>query len=147
MKSCGDVMTADPVCCLRTDTIERVAHLMKMEDVGSIPVIESQKSRKLVGIVTDRDIVLKAVTDRRYGQDTTVEAVMTHDPVTCREGEKLDKALKKMADHQVRRIPVVNGGDEIVGIIAQADIATRTEEPAKTAEVVEEISKADPTKS
>jgi CBS domain-containing protein len=115
---------------------------MKLEDVGSIPVIESQNSKKLVGIVTDRDIVLKVVTDRRYGQDTTVEAVMTRDPVTCRKDENLDKALKKMADHQVRRIPVVNGGDEIVGIIAQADIATRTEEPTKTAEVVEEISKA-----
>jgi CBS domain-containing protein len=141
MKTCGDIMTANPVTCLTSDKIESVARLMKTEDIGSVPVVDNQDSRRVVGIVTDRDLAVNVLTRAEDGHNITVEMVMTHDPVTCYEHDGLDKALKAMADYQVRRVPLVNERDELVGIIAQADIATRTEEPVRTADVVEEISK------
>jgi CBS domain-containing protein len=143
MKSCREVMTANPVCCLPGDTVEQVARTMKTEDVGPIPVIENHTSRKLVGIVTDRDLVIKVLAEGRNGQDTNVETVMTHDPITCEDQDSLDKAMQLMSEHQIRRIPIVNARHEIVGIIAQADIATRVDEPQKVSNVVEEISKPD----
>jgi CBS-domain-containing membrane protein len=72
-----------------------------------------------------------------------VQEVMSRDLVTCREDDDVDTAFQAMANYQIRRIPVVNDRNEIIGIIAQADIATRVEEPKKTAEVVEEISQPD----
>lgn len=141
MTTVRDVMTANPSCALPTDTVHQVAQLMKSEDVGPIPVVESHDSKKLVGIVTDRDLVLKVLAEGRNGQDTTVETVMTRNPVSCRENDSLDQALQAMSQYQVRRIPIVNDRNEIIGIIAQADVATRVEQPNRTAEVVEDISK------
>jgi CBS-domain-containing membrane protein len=141
MKTCSDIMTPDPVSCLATDSIEHVARLMQSEDIGSLPVVDDERSRQVVGIVTDRDLAVNALTQRGDGHNLTVEMVMTHNPVTCREHDGIDKAMKAMADYQVRRMPIVNDQNELVGIIAQADIATRTEEPVRTADVIEEISK------
>jgi CBS domain-containing protein len=116
---------------------------MRAEDVGSVPVVENQSTKRLAGIVTDRDLVLKVLAEGRNGQCTTVQEVMSRDLVSCREHDDVDKAFKAMSNYQVRRIPIVNERNEIVGIIAQADIATRVEEPKKTAAVVEEISQPD----
>ena len=140
MQKCSDVMTADPVCCLTGDTAEKAAQLMKSEDVGSIPVVEDKRAMRLAGIVTDRDLVLKVLAEARDGKDILVQDVMTLDPVTCHRDDDLQIALDAMANNQVRRIPVVNDNGSIVGIIAQADIATRTEEPEEVAEVVTEVS-------
>ncbi len=145
MATCRDVMTANPTCCVPTETVQHVAQLMKNENVGPIPVTESQNSKKLVGIVTDRDLVLKVLAEGRSPQDVSVEEVMTRNPVTCRETDDVDNAMQAMSQHQVRRIPIVNDRNEIVGIIAQADIATRVEQPRKTADVVEEISRSNST--
>ncbi|MCI0710717.1 MAG: CBS domain-containing protein [Chloroflexi bacterium] len=139
MSKCRDVMTANPVCCLSSDTIERVAQLMKIHDVGSIPVVEHHSPQQVVGIVTDRDLVVNVLANGRASQ-SPITSAMTPDPVTCYEDDNLDYVLQLMSDHQVRRIPVLNSKDEIVGIIAQADIATRLNQPIKTAEVVEAIS-------
>ena len=140
MKKCSEVMTKDPVCCLPNDSVAKVAELMKNENIGSIPVIESQQTQKLVGIVTDRDLALKIVSEGRDAKSTNVEAVMTRKVVTCFAGDDLQKALNVMAGHQLRRIPVVDNDNKIVGIIAQADVATRVDQPEKTAEMVKEIS-------
>lgn len=140
MKKCSEVMTKDPVCCLPNDSVAKVAELMKNENIGSIPVIESQQTQKLVGIVTDRDLALKIVSEGRDAKSTFVEAVMTRKVVTCFAGDDLQKALNVMAGHQLRRIPVVDNDNKIVGIIAQADVATRVDQPEKTAEMVKEIS-------
>ena len=142
MKTCADMMTRNPICCLPTDTIECVAQMMKAQDVGSIPVVENPNSKKLVGIITDRDLVLKGVAEGRDCRGSSIAEIMTRNPVTCRERDDVEKAFKAMSDHQVRRLPIVNDNNEIVGIIAQADIATRVEQPNKVAEVVGEISKA-----
>ena len=140
-KKCADLMTKEPVCCLPTDTAARAAQLMKDADVGPIPVVENEQSKRLVGIVTDRDLALKVVAEGRDPNAVKVEELMTREPVTCRAGDDLHEAVSLMAARQLRRIPVVDEGGKIVGIIAQADVATRTEAPEKTAGVVEEISK------
>ena len=142
MMKCNEVMTKDPVCCLPNDSVFKAAELMKIENVGSIPVIESEQSQKLVGIVTDRDIALKIVSEELDAKATKVEAVMTHKVVTCHVDDDLQKALDAMAEHQLRRLPVVDSDNMIVGIIAQADVATRVDEPEKTGTMVKEISQA-----
>jgi CBS domain-containing protein len=142
MKKCNEVMTKDPVCCLPNDSVAEAAELMKSENIGSIPVIENKHSQKLVGIVTDRDLALKIVAGALDARSTKVETVMTHNVVTCRADDDLQKALDAMAEHQLRRIPVVDNDNKIVGIIAQADVAIRADQPEKTAEMVKEISQA-----
>ena len=142
MKKCNEVMTKNLVCCLPNDSVAKAAELMKSENIGSIPVIEDEQTKKLVGIVTDRDLALKIVAEGRDATSTKVEAVMTHKVVTCRADDDLQKALDAMAEHQLRRIPVVDDDNKILGIIAQADVATRVDQPEKTAEMVKEISQA-----
>ena len=142
MKKCNEVMTSNPVCCLPTDSVAKAAGLMKSKDIGSIPVIENEQTKKLVGIVTDRDLALKIIAEGRDPKTTNVEAVMAHNVVTCRIDDDVQKALDSMADFQLRRIPIVDNNNQIVGIIAQADVATRVDEPEKTGEMVMEISQA-----
>ena len=142
MKTCNEVMTKNPVCCLPNDMVAKVAKLMKRENVGSIPVIENEKTRKLVGIVTDRDLTLKIVAKELDAKSTKVDDVMTRKLVTCRAEDDLQKALDAMSEHQLRRIPVVDKDNKILGIIAQADVATRVDRPKKTAAMVKEISRS-----
>ena len=139
--TCSDVMTKDPTCCVPTDSTSRVAKLMKTEDVGSLPVCESRQNRKLMGIITDRDLAMHIVAEGRDANTTLVQDVMTRDPLTCTPDEDLEKACEMMQTHQVRRIPVVDRSGKLMGIIAQADIATRSGRPEKMAETIEEISK------
>jgi CBS domain-containing protein len=139
---CKEIMTEDPVCCLPGDTVDQAAQLMKDDDVGSIPVIADQKTKRLLGIITDRDLAIKVVAPAREISAVKVEEVMTNDPVTCHADDDLNEAVDAMEMHQVRRIPVVDDNNRIIGIIAQADIAIRVREPETTAEMVEEISKS-----
>ena len=139
MSTCRDVMTREPACCQPTDSLVRVAQTMKSEDVGAIPIVEGS-SRQLVGMVTDRDIVVKALATGRSPEQTTVREVMTTDLVTCREDEEVTSAVSRMAERQVRRIPVVDRGGSLTGIIAQADVATRVHKDQTTGELVEAIS-------
>ncbi len=141
MKSCLEVMTREIVCCLPEDSVEHAAMLMKAEDVGPIPVVDSQAGRKLIGIVTDRDLVMKVIAEGFDPKITRVGDVMTVDPVTCHEDDNIDDAVDLMSEHQVRRIPVIDDDGRIVGIIAQADVATRVSKSKKTGDVVEKISK------
>ena len=142
MKKCSEVMTKNPVCCRPDDMVAKAAQLMQSENIGSIPVIENEQTQKLVGIVTDRDLALKIVAKGQDAKSTKVEAVMTRQMVTCRAGDDLQIALDAMAEHQLRRIPIVDNDNRIVGIIAQADVATRVNQPEKTAEMVKEISQS-----
>jgi CBS domain-containing protein len=139
---CNEVMTKKPVCCLPNDIVTKVAELMKRENVGSIPIVEDEQTRKLVGIVTDRDLTLKVVAEGLDAKTTKVEDVMTGEVLTCLAGDDIRKALDAMAGHQLRRIPVVGKGNKIVGIITQADVATRVDKRKKMAKMVKEISQA-----
>lgn len=139
MRSCNDVMTPDPTCVSASDTVKSAAEVMKIEDVGAVPVVDADGSKKLVGIITDRDIVMNVIAE---GGDINVkiDGVMSRNPVTCRGDEDVVNALDRMAQHQIRRIPVVDSKGNVVGIISQADVATRVDLPEKTADVLENIS-------
>lgn len=140
MPKCSDVMTRDPVTCVPTDGITRVAQIMKEQDVGSVPVVDAAESRRLVGIVTDRDIVIKLVAQGRGVEAATVRDAMTNNPTSCRDTDDVESAFKAMAQRQVRRMPIVERDGRLVGIIAQADVATRVHLDEKTGELVEAIS-------
>jgi len=142
MKKSNEVMTKDVVCCVPTDTVIKAAQLMKNKDIGSVPVVDHNQTKKLVGIVTDRDLALAIIADGREARTTKVEDVMTRSVVTCRAEDSVQEALDAMAEYQLRRIPVVDKDNKLVGIIAQADVATRVNQPEKTAEIVKEISQA-----
>jgi CBS domain-containing protein len=130
-----DVMTSNPTTCEPTATLVDAAKVMAREDVGPVPIVEGGK---LVGLVTDRDIIIRAVAEGRDVTGTTVRDVASKDLVTVTADEDLDRALQLMAQHQVRRIPVVEG-DRVVGIVSQADVA-RAADDEKTGEVVQQIS-------
>ena len=140
MKKCTDVMTKDVVTCTPENTIAEVARLMKTEDIGPGLILDNEQSKTLVGIVTDRDIVVKAIADGKDVKTTRVGDVMSKKLVTCRADDDVDVAMKSMAQFQLRRIPVVGENMKLLGIISQADVATRVDAPEKTGEVVKEIS-------
>ena len=137
-----DVMTKDPVFCEPGDSITKVARIMKQEDVGSVPVVESKESRKLLGIITDRDIVVKIVAEGLAPDAPTVTEAMTPNPASCREDDDVEYAVKLMKERQVRRMPIADAAGRLVGIIAQADVATRVNKDSKTGELVEAISES-----
>ena len=130
-----DVMTQSPVTCEPDATVVDVAKLMEREDVGPIPVVEGDR---LVGIVTDRDLVLRVIAPGRDPQQTSVKDVISKDIVTVSPDEDLERALSVMTEKQVRRVPVVEG-ERLVGIVAQADVARAADEE-RTGEVVQQIS-------
>ncbi len=139
MPTCQEVMTREPVCCEPTDSITRVAELMKQEDVGSVPVVDGQVSRRLIGIVTDRDLVTKILAGGRSVEQATVRDAMTSHPASCREEDDMTEAMSVMGQRQVRRMPVVDVDGRVTGIIAQADVATRMRSDTDTGQMVESI--------
>ena len=135
-----ELMTPNPVCCLPTDTAQKVAAVLRDNDIGSVPVLENQHSRKLIGVITDRDLCCSVVADGLDPKSTPIEKFISPDPVTCREGENVEKCEKAMQEHQVRRIPIVDGEGNCIGIVSQADLALK-EKPEKVSVTVAEISK------
>jgi CBS domain-containing protein len=140
MPTCRELMTHEPVCCEPNDAVTRVAELMKTADVGSVPVVESLSSRRLVGIVTDRDLVTKVVAGGHAVAQATARDAMTFNPTSCNEDDDVSRAMTLMSQRQVRRMPVVDGQGRVTGIIAQADVATRMRSDAETGHMVESIS-------
>ena len=134
-KSVRDTMTANPRAITPGDPIVEAARLMSDEDIGSLPVTEEGR---LVGMVTDRDIAVRVIAEGKSPESTTVGEVLSRDPVAAEPGQDLDEALRLMAQHQVRRLPVVEE-DRLVGILAQADVALEEKEK-KTGGLVESIS-------
>jgi CBS domain-containing protein len=140
MPKCSDVMTPDPVACEPADSVRKAATMMKQHDVGAIPAVDSQSSKRLVGIVTDRDIVVKILAADRSVDEATVQEAMSSNPVSCRVDDDVDQAMALMSERQVRRMPVVDEAGRLRGIIAQADVATRVNRDERTGEMVEAIS-------
>jgi len=135
-RSVKDVMTPNPRTVTPETSVVEAAKLMTSEDVGPLPVVEGGE---LVGIVTDRDLVVRVIAEGRDPESTLVGDVCSSKPVTVSPEDDVSHALALLAQHQVRRLPVAEG-DRIVGIVAQADIA-REESNAAVGEVVEEISR------
>jgi CBS domain-containing protein len=137
-----ELMSSNPVCCLPTDSAQRVARMMCDHNVGSIPVVMDQEKRQLAGVITDRDLCCSVVADGRDPKTTTIEKFMTLNPVTCREGENVENCERLMQEHQIRRIPIVDSNDHVIGIVAQADLALK-DKPERVSKTVAEISKAE----
>jgi CBS domain-containing protein len=135
-KSVRDVMTPGVRTVSPSQSLAEAAEVMKGEDVGSVPVVEEGR---LAGIVTDRDIVIRAVAERRDPQTVKVDEIASRELVTVEPEQDMDEALALMASHQVRRLPVVEAG-RLVGMLAQADVALEAKEK-QVGETVEEISK------
>jgi CBS domain-containing protein len=134
-----DIMTKNIECVTADDTAERAACIMRDEEVGIVPVVENQKNMKLSGVVTDRDITIRMVAEGK-NSDTRVRDVMSDERlVTVRPDADITEVMDRMKTEQVRRIPVVED-DRIVGIIAQADLATEGPGDSEVGEVVERIS-------
>jgi CBS domain-containing protein len=135
-KSIREVMSSNP-CAIEADKpVAYAARMMKDEDVGLAPVVEGDR---LVGTLTDRDIVVRVVAEGKDPQSVTVREVASTEVVTVDPQQELDEALQLMASKQVRRLPVVEGDGRLVGVLAQADIA-REAEDKQTGQLVEDIS-------
>ncbi|HSJ25546.1 MAG TPA: CBS domain-containing protein [Longimicrobiales bacterium] len=134
-----ELMSSDLECVTRQDSLSRAAQIMKQADIGAVPVVEDQNSMRLVGVITDRDIAVRHVAGDN-ADDCTVGDHMTDGRLfTCSPDDEVDQVLRTMKSQQVRRVPVVEG-ERLVGIIAQADIATDLSDDSRTGEVVERIS-------
>ena len=161
---CRDIMTKDLAVASRETSIVQVALMMKQEDTGVIPVVEydvmagngrtneaDTKDRnyetrnysrgKLIGLITDRDIVIRAVAAGKDCNNSRAQDVMSVDIHTAHPNDRVVDVIRKMGDKQVRRIPVVNDNKYLVGMISMADVATETREDRELAEALEDISK------
>ena len=134
-----DVMTADVEVCTPQTELYYVARMMAERDVGAIPVVESTDTMKPVGIITDRDIVVRALAKRQDPNDLRCGDCMTSDPLTVSADTSLSDCLDRMEERQVRRMIVVDESGRCCGIVAQADIARKAPE-GETAELVRDIS-------
>ncbi|HEX8370179.1 MAG TPA: CBS domain-containing protein [Pyrinomonadaceae bacterium] len=135
-RRCREIMTRNVTTATRAMSLQAVAALMRDGDMGSLPIVENGK---LVGIVTDRDIVVRAVAAGRDAA-TAIGEVMTAEIFAVRAEDFVFEAIRLMGDRQVRRVPVINENGELIGIIAMADVALETEDEREIAETLEEIS-------
>lgn len=135
-KSVKDAMTSDVRTAEPSQSLSDVALVMKQEDVGSVPVVDSGR---LIGMLTDRDIVIRGIADGSDPHAIQAGDIASRDLVTVRPDDDLDDALRLMAQHQVRRLPVVEDG-RLVGVVAQADVAHEAKDKV-VGQVIEEISK------
>ena len=133
---CREIMTSSVKTATRDMTLQDAAAVMRDGDMGAIPVVEAGK---LVGIVTDRDIVIRSIADGR-GADSSVGEAMTSQIFSVKQDDFVFEAIRLMGDKQIRRVPVVNENGELAGIIAMADIALEMEDEREIAETLEEIS-------
>jgi CBS domain-containing protein len=134
-KTVKDAMSTSPRTIEADTSIQEAAKLLRDENVGSLPIVDGDR---LTGIVTDRDIVIKAVADGTI--DTTAGVIAAKELVTVDPQQPLSEAARLMAEHQVRRLPVCEEDGKLVGMLAQADVAKHGGEDSRTGQMVEEIS-------
>ena len=133
-----EAMTSNPRTIQTQSTITEAATLMRDEDAGFAPIVDGDR---LVGAITDRDIAIRVVAEGKDPQTTKVADCMSSNLVTIDPQQELDEAQRLMAQHQVRRLPVVEEDGKLVGVLAQADVAMSSTSDSRTGEMVEEISK------
>ena len=135
-KSISEAMTANPCAIDSEKSVAYAAQMMRDEDVGFAPIVEGDR---LVGAVTDRDIAVKVVAEGKDPEQTSVREIASTELVTVNPQQELDEALRLMASHQVRRLPVIEKDGRLVGVLAQADVAQEAD-AKDTGRMVEEIS-------
>lgn len=135
-RRCREIMTGSVRTAQREMTLREVAAIMREGDMGAVPVVEAGK---LVGIVTDRDIVVRAIAEGKNA-DAIIGDVMTTEIFSVKPDDFVFQAIRLMGDKQIRRVPVVSETGELAGIIAMADVALEMEDEREIAETLEEIS-------
>ncbi len=140
----SDIMTKDVTTCSPRDSLREVADRLESENVGSLPVVDNGR---LVGIITDRDIVCRVIAEGRDTRNSFVADAMSEDLVTCWADDSLITVINRMGEHQIRRLPVVDTNGRLRGIIAMADIALEAEDDREVAEALEEISRPTPNRA
>lgn len=138
-QKCRDIMTKNPTAANREMTLQEVSRLMRDGDFGVLPVVEKDTG-KLVGILTDRDIVVRAVAEGKNIIESTVGEAMSEKLYTAKPDDFVFEAVRTMGERQVRRIPIVDEVGVLQGIIAMADIALEMEDQREIAETLEDIS-------
>lgn len=138
----GELMTADPVCCAQWESAASAAKMMQVLDVGVIPIVESDKSYRLVGIVTDRDLCMSVVAKGLDPSLVSLDQCMSELLICCNPGDELNYALDLMKSNKIRRLPVVDDQFRIQGIVSTADIALYSDvAPEMINLTIKEISK------
>ncbi|MDZ5470664.1 CBS domain-containing protein [Bacillus sp. 31A1R] len=140
MDKIRDVMTKDVECCTLLDNVFEVAVKMKDLNVGAIPIVDNEK---LVGMITDRDIVVRGVAEKNPGS-TKVEEIMSGEMITCTPDTSTKEAAGLMSKHQIRRLPVVEN-DKLVGIVALGDLAVRKRSDEQAGRALSDISETNET--
>lgn len=136
MKTARDLMTSPAECLAPDETLVDAARMFSKYDVGSMPVVDGDT---LVGVITDRDIVVEGVSKNLDLTDTPVSRIMSRSVITVQVTDDAEAVARVLADNQIRRVPVVDG-DRVVGVVSQADVALELDN-ATAGEVVEEISR------
>ena len=137
MNQISDIMTRDVRCVAPHDSLQRAAKFMNELNVGALPVWDGQN---LIGMVTDRDITIRGVAEGKQVDSAPVSDVMSTDVQCCFEDEKIDDVMEKMRDSQIRRIPVMNRQNQLVGMISLGDLATKTTSDDDVHSTLENIS-------
>lgn len=137
----GDVMTLNPKTVTEKESVVEVARIMRDQDIGVVPVVEG---RKIIGVVTDRDIVVRALADGKDCKNISVKDVMTKNIHSVKEETPVDEVFNLMSKDEIRRVPVVNHMGDLVGIVSIGDLARKTNRDNKVGKVVENISEAPP---
>jgi CBS domain-containing protein len=141
MMKAQDIMARNPRCVTPRTTVQEAARLMKSEDVGALPVVSDDGSRKLIGMITDRDITLRVVAEGKNAERSLVEEVMsTKGLASAKTNDTVEDVMKVMGKEQVRRIPIVNENDEVVGVVSQADVVLRGDNTVRAERTIEKIS-------
>jgi CBS domain-containing protein len=135
-----DIMTREPSFVTPDATVREAALLMKKEDVGIVPVVDGERERQLLGVVTDRDIAVRCIAEGRDGTCRVRDVMTSDDIATCTESDDVDDVMNTMGSEKVRRIPIVDERGSLVGIVSQADIARKASDDSKAQRTIEEIS-------
>ena len=138
MRTAESIMTKNPCCCTPETKLQEIARLMIKYDCGEIPVVDTQKDLRIMGVITDRDIVCRTIAKGLNPLDVSVADIMTFPPVTVTLYDSVEKCCVVMEMNRIRRVPVIDEFDRICGIISQADIVRRDE--GHTIEVLREVS-------
>jgi CBS domain-containing protein len=134
-----EIMSADPVTVTPDTPLSEAARMMKDQNIGMLPVVDSEGSRNLVGVVTDRDITIRHVAEG-HTTDCPVREAMSSNVATCKTGDSVESVMNLMGKEQVRRIPIVDERGDLVGVVSQADVVLQTGNEMKAEKTVEQIS-------
>lgn len=135
-----EIMTRNPSCVTADASVRDAAQIMRREDVGIVPVVEAAGDRKLIGLVTDRDIAIRCIADGKDGTCRVRDVMSADDLATCSADDDVDDVMDAMSKEKVRRIPIVDERGSLVGIVSQADVVRKANDDSKAQQTVERIS-------